>query len=824
MQRLNWKILKARWFYGSLFIFLAQTAQGVDTVLIHTEPDYTLRLPAHTQEPGGLTVTENNTPSLDNAASVEPGDHVANKEGAETFQETMLLVDINHQQLNETAFFLRSGAKLFALREDMQKWRFDLSGTQSTPYQGRQYILLSSLPGITYTFDEQTQAVTIDAKPGQLTPSVYQMESRRSIQPARGTGGFLNYDLAVLKSLVSTTKSGVVGLGFFNQLGVGTSDLLLQDQGAKLQATRLMTTWTLDQPEQFSSMRIGDAYTQPGYWGRSVNFGGIQYASNFTTQPGFVRFPYLTASGEAVVPSTVDVFINNTRVLQKNVPPGPFAITDLPAMTGHGEMRVVVKDILGREQIITQPFYSSDALLRVGLADFSYELGVARNNYGISSNQYAHMLATSTYRKGLTDSFTGEVHAELSRNHEAAGVGGTYLMEPLGIFVGSVALSQSKNGAGSLLMAGFDRRAEFFSVGVHSQFATRNFARLGLDPGQSAPKSSSSINMSYASQSWGAIGLAYVLQDDRELGKTRVLTANYGIPLGKNATLHAIAMKNLVAGGNSIFNVVVNFPLGERTSASVSQKMARAGGASGNESFFQIQQNPPVGSGWGYHLEASNNNAQRGSLSLQTEVGSYSVDASKYVGSTLTRVNAAGGVGFLAGRIFAMRPITGSYGVVRVGNYKNVRVYADNNLVGKTDDEGYALLPYLRPYGLNEISVEQMDLPLDAEIGALKITAVPYFRSGVLVEFPIRASRGATLIVVAEDGKLIPTGAIARIIGQKDEFPVAFNGEVYLTGLAAENELEISWHEQNCRINALMPVSADPLPSLGTFICKGITP
>ena len=56
-----------------------------------------------------------------------------------------------------------------------------------------------------------------------------------------------------------------------------------------------------------------------------------------------------------------------------------------------GEIRtgnLVVKDILGNEQIITKNFYQSPILLAKGENDFSLESGFLRKNYGTKSNDY----------------------------------------------------------------------------------------------------------------------------------------------------------------------------------------------------------------------------------------------------------------------------------------------------------------------------------------------------------------------------------------------------------------------------------------------------
>ncbi len=88
-------------------------------------------------------------------------------------------------------------------------------------------------------------------------------------------------------------------------------------------------------------------------------------------------------------------------------------------LTGAGQLQVVVTDALGREQVMVQPYYSGTALLRQGLDEFSFELGSARQDYGSSSFAYGDVLGAATFRRGLSDSLTGGVHAE-------AQMGGSY--------------------------------------------------------------------------------------------------------------------------------------------------------------------------------------------------------------------------------------------------------------------------------------------------------------------------------------------------------------------------------------------------------------
>lgn len=71
-------------------------------------------------------------------------------------------------------------------------------------------------------------------------------------------------------------------------------------------------------------------------------------------------------AGEAILPSTVDVFVNNLLQMRTEVPAGPFSLTNLPVMTGQGEARIVVRDLMGREQVINLPFYVTPQLLSRG--------------------------------------------------------------------------------------------------------------------------------------------------------------------------------------------------------------------------------------------------------------------------------------------------------------------------------------------------------------------------------------------------------------------------------------------------------------------------
>jgi outer membrane usher protein len=86
----------------------------------------------------------------------------------------------------------------------------------------------------------------------------------------------------------------------------------------------------------------------------------------------------------------------------------------------------------------------------------------------------------------------------------------------------------------------------------------------------------------------------------------------------------------------------------------------------------------------------------------------------------------------------------------------------------------------------------------------------------------VRHTKGGLLSVVLADGKPLPAGAVVRLEGQLREFPVGERGEVFVTGLGAMNRVKAEWGDLRCEFD--LPFAAandDPLPHLGTGVCKG---
>ena len=720
--------------------------------------------------------------------------------------------------------------RLAANNEALQHWRLRIPSVAPIPYQGESYYPLDAIPGLRYKLDETTQELQMNIPPAAFLSSNFNASASLQHNPQVSPGGFFNYDLLTQRTNGNQSganyqsSNGLLEAGIFNQHGVGTSSFLWQNRGMPQGVTRLETAWTHDDPESISRIQLGDSISRAGSWGRAIRFGGLQWRSNFDTQPGFITFPQPSASGTAALPSTVDVYVNNTRRLSQEVQSGPFEISNVPVVTGAGDVQLVVKDMLGRQQLITQHYYASQSLLRDGLSDYSYELGFVRQDYSLFSNHYGRPFATATHRQGASDRFTRELRAEILPNQQTTGLGGVYLWPSLGTGQAALAASHGPDGNGALFMAGIERISRSFSWSLQDQIGSRRFTELGWVNGSVRPRQTLSARLGFPLGSeGGSLSLNHVNQQYWGQSGNRLWSVNYSRNLFREFFLTMYATQS-TSGANSNHSIgfTISHFLGDRTSATAQFSRQNAD----NDSMLQLQKNLPEGPGFGYRLLAEEGLSKRREAngSWQTSIGTYTAGASQQAGNTTTRLGASGGVAFLGGSSFLSRRLDNSFAVVNAGGYPDVRVNYENRLAGITDSKGLALIPRLRPYQQNRISVEEEDLPIEAQIGQRELLITPALRSGTYADFPIKTTHGGTLNIVLEDGSFIPSGATVIMLDQEEEFPVGLRGEVFLPKLGTSNELLVTWKGQGCQIIVNLPPGSPPLADLGKQTCKGVRP
>ncbi len=747
------------------------------------------------------------------------GDAALSGGAAAAADETLLLVPcINDIMWHSCARILRRGSRLYVPAEELASWGLRVPDTGRVVHEGQHYVPLDLIPGLSHEVDTSRQELLIRSTAESFRPQ--SIESLAAPRPAISpglAGGFFNYDLQWLQADAERSVGGLFEAGASGAGITATSTALWRD-GSLL---RLDSALTRDDPDGMTRLQLGDAITDAGAWGRPVRFGGLRWGTDLGLRPGFIAYPLPTLRGETALPSVAEVYVNNVRLLGTEVGPGRFELTQIPVVNGHGVAALAVTDALGRTVHIEQRYYLSPALLKPGLHDFTFAAGLAREDYGARSNAYGRALGVIQWRTGISERLTGEWRAEAQRAQFSGGATGTYLFPHWGTAEAGAALSAGARGRGAMLLLGAERKAPAFSFGVHAELADGGFTALGMAPTQSAPRLRGTLHLGVPAGARATLSLSHVVQDFRDHADTAVSSLSYSTRLGQHLHLSAFVIRAAIdRDTDHLVALVLTLPLAARTTASL--HASRQGG--GGDTFAQLQRSAPEGPGLGYRVLAGrgpHGDRQQAELTLQTGVGTYQLDAARVDDLHRIRAGARGGIAVIGREIHLTRELHDSFAVVEVGDYADVRVYAENRTVGRTDRHGRLLVTGLRAYDSNRLGIEQADLPIDATVQTLSTTVAPPYRSGIRVAFPAQPTRGATLEIVLQNGEPLPLGStVTAAAGDGTHFPVGWNGEAFVTGLSHRGQLIAHLPGGRCRIDYRIPPDAGPLPRLGPLLCR----
>ncbi len=782
---------------------------------------------AHAQAPGPNSPTS--PPS--NALPSVPGDRFI-----------PLDVTVNGAKTGAWVMIERAGV-LYAPKDAFEEWRVNLRpGAQSINHQGIEHFALSAVPGFNSRLDLSTQSLDLVFSPQAFAATRLTKDPAPKPVPGKVLPSvFLNYDLNYstnalrnapdTRSLGALTELGVsTGWGVLTHSTVGRN-IASSGFGAEPASwVRLETTFTTDFPASNLTLRLGDANTRTGLLGRNVYFAGLQFGTNYALTPGFVGQPIPSVSGISAAPSTVELYVNDVLRQTSSVPTGPFTLDNLPSFSGGGQARVVVRDLLGRETVVEQPFFSSPQLLAPGLNDWGIELGSVRRDLGVSSNRYGQGFASGVWRRGLSNSLTLEGRGELSKDIQTAQLG-TIAALPADL-LGRAAVMGSRTtdavnadlkNSGAQWLLGADYVGLRSNTSLQVQGASKAFRQLGQELSALPTKLQLAGNTSYTQSGLGTLGAGFAVLERYDGPRISTVSASYSTRIASKAQLSVTASRAIAGGSGTNIGVTVVMPLDANivAAASINHNQQQT------DFYASATKNPAQDGDLGWRvLAGQQQTAGRAEAGLYYagRYGRLAGDASFSRDQNSVRVGASGGVVFTDGQLFASQRISDSFALVQVQGYPGINVSLGGQQMGRTDANGVAMLARLIPYQSNSVRLDPSELPINAELDTIELSAVPAWRSGVKVVFPVRVGRGALLRVVLDDGEAAPAGAVVRIDGDSQDFYVARRGEAFVTGLLnTANRLLLEWKGQQCRLDVTLPAAAsDDIPRVGPLVCKGV--
>ncbi len=747
-----------------------------------------------------------------------------------TLEELYLTVNLNHQKETNPILILKDKqGNIWVNQNDLSTWNLQLSEISLLTYNNNRYINITKLPGVRWQFDEQNQSLTIVLPATSFRNNHIDLShgSLMSFKRPDHWGGFLNYSLNDYRVDNSDQIGGIFDLNIFGPAGAGSSSYaFISNPEDRPSWVRLNTRWVYDQPEHIASWRFGDLNSDGGSWSGSVGFGGLQWASNFSTQPQFITFPLPGYRGPAIAPSVIDLYVNNIKTQQLQVTPGQFDITNVPLVDGQGNLRIVTTDILGRQQVFSSNFFLDTSILKPGLHEFSYEAGIIRQNLGLANYDYKDFLISATNAFSPNDLTRLEFHGETLSYEQAGGMAITRVLPSLAsTLTGTAAVSNysllggKKGGLASIRL---QHKAQRFNFGLSYEITSHYFTDMGITPNQLSPRSVSQIFGGIDLQRYGSVGINYTRQLNREQESAELVSLTYSKNIFFKINFSATLMNSLHGENRGVsFFLLFTRILGEQTTASYSYNRYNTNIATNS---WQLSRSLSTGPGWGYRLgyAKGTSETQAGTLNYQNNMGRYSIQYTEQDNQTFYQGSADGSIALLGGEIKASRLIDNSFALVSTSGFPHVKVYNNNGLTGTTDSKGILLIPNLLPYQTNKISISPTTLPLNTEIDTTQIMTTPFYRSGTWVKFGIRQIRSATLTLIQQpSGEIVPLGATIELLPKKETYFVGEQGETYLTHLKDSNAIEVSWDDQSCTASFLLPPASktDVIPDLGKINC-----
>ncbi|WP_235424304.1 fimbria/pilus outer membrane usher protein [Citrobacter koseri] len=692
----------------------------------------------------------------------------------------------------------------------------------------------SDIPGVTVNLDMSHLRLFLMAPTGQLrTHTLDTQQNGVSAETAPPlTGLILNYSTYLTRAstdLSASTWSEVRTTGLWNTTFSTSQQTSIDAQGEH--TLRLDTTWQHDFPDRAFTFSAGDITTSAPEWGRSVRAGGVRLSRNFALTPYQGTAPPAAFAGDAVLPSTVDIYINGIRQSSQKVPPGPFTIQTPPLLSGAGKASMTATDITGQTRTWTFDIYGTSKLLQAGMLDASVESGLVRHARGVKSSDYdSHPLLSGTLRYGLTNTLTPQFHAELTRSLQLSGAGADWLLPVIpGVFSTAVLMSNEEaHETGHAWFTGYRLTWSPLTLGAELRTNQASFKDAASASGSTLPASTASLFLGVSTAA-GGLSTGYVRQKDNHGNTAHYQSLGWSVQTVFGGNLNLSYSRQISRDSHdNVIGLNWSVPAGERLTTTVSSSLRK----DDSQLVTGMTYAPEKYGSPGLRLIRSNNESRHASyqadVTTLTHYGDFAggfYRTGESSSETTSWASANGSMLFLPQGIFPATTTDSAFALVSTRPAASVPVSLENRPMGKTDRDGLLLVGGLNAFQRNLISVDPSDLPAHFIMHKTREETVPQRNAGVAVTFAVQTDEWIQLTVRDEKGQDIPQGAGVRLVSPVPGDAVestqsGYGGRVYLPAPAPGSTLFVATTSISCNVKLTAMIISEG--KTGPFIvtCK----
>ncbi|WP_273430036.1 hypothetical protein [Chitinibacter tainanensis] len=605
------------------------------------------------------------------------------------------------------------------------------------------YYRADTLGGIQSRIDTSTLTVYLDAPASEFGDKTVSLrQTHTELYPAAAPfSGYLSYRLSALYQ-----QQGGLAYQISPTLNLNAAHFNFRSehdyQSENQQWRRLNTTLDYDQPELMLRATLGDLSPRQAALGFNQTMAGIGISRVFSMQPDFESAPSFNSQAAITQPSTAEVYLNGQKIKTVNLQPGMYQFGDLQYFSGLQNVDIVIKDQYGGVQNIAIPYYFDDSLLKAGLSEFNYNLGLARQNG--SFDHYEGLAYAAFHRFGLSDWLTVGAQASGNPDDRSYGVFGNVKLGQYGV-LGLVASwaehDTQQNGHAQKFQYRYSNGD--FSLYANGQRQSAGYWRTHSELTPLTPADwSVNVGASWGNQRLGHINLEYGRQSsDDPLQNLHRYTLGYSISPWRNVSVSSQIRKvdhQLGSDWSGYLNLSWYFGSGHNLYSGAQYQNEHMRYAS------TLNKSAPSGEGWGYSLSAQqqdNGTDYLGWLESNLRYGQASFNVMHTAGAqgsnTNWRANWQGAIASGQGRWGATRYIHDSFAWVDTG-LPNIGVTHNSSAMGNTDADGYLLLPDIASFNYQQIGLNQNDIPIEYSVNYLQYEILSGNRDGRAVMFRLQ--------------------------------------------------------------------------------------
>lgn len=574
---------------------------------------------------------------------------------------------------------------------------------------------------------------------------------------------------------------------------VRSNHALRHDSQGQREWTRAYTYVQRDVPGTHSQLTIGET-TTPGDVFRSLPIKGVQLASDMEMLPDTLQSYAPIIRGVAQTRAKLEVRQNGYPIYSTYVSAGPYEINDLSTGGGSGELEIILTEADGQVRRFTQSYSTLSNLMREGV--WRYSASVGRYNapgitledpllwqgtlaVGASANStlYGGLLASDFYQAGSLGIGTnlgqmGALSFDVTQSRADTDLSDS---------------SQNTQGMSYALKYGktFETRTNLRFAGYrYSTEGYRDFDEALRERAHDTRFNGSRRSRLEAAiyQNIGTSSSINLTLSQEDYWRTDYQQRQFQFQFNtqyKNVSYNLYASQSLSDSGLSDRQISfgISLPLDFARSTTATFDVRESQGqfsqrASLSGSADQYRMNYRAA------LSNSTSNQQTGELSMGYQMPVASIGAGVTQGTQYSSfsMNASGALLLHEGGL-ELGPYLGeTSGLVDVPDIAGIGIL--NSTAVKTNERGYALIPYLRPYRVNRVVLDSSELGPNVEIDNGVVHVVP--RRGAVVKAGFSARKVRRLVITARDsrGEPLPFGAQVSdaageplgIVGQAGQF------------------------------------------------------